>query len=208
MIPTEYRLDQVAARLTERLESTRRTYAGDPDGAAKTFARIAEEVVENAISEYSADGFVDRPQRHAAFLRQEILETFLPRYTRLATAMTAREENGYGMGVLYGPVGRVILFVVVVAIGALLLRAPGPWGMKIAPMIPLILGMFVPDLLGWAARRRYRGDLVSLLSDVSNIQDRAGDYDAGPVESLREGEAEELERARRAAAGQHGQKES
>ena len=80
--------------------------------------------------------------------------------------------------------------------------------MKIAPMIPLILGMFVPDLLGWAARRRYRGDLVSLLSDVSNIQDRAGDYDAGPVESLREGEAEELERARRAAAGQHGQKES
>ena len=34
MVPSEYRLDQVAARLTERLESTRRSYAGDPEGAA------------------------------------------------------------------------------------------------------------------------------------------------------------------------------
>jgi len=186
MIPTEYRLDQVAARLTERLESTRRSYAGDAEAAEATFRRLTDELVENAINEYSADGFVDRPERHAAFLRQELTQTYLPRYTRLATAMTASEEGGYGAGFLYGPVGRVLMFVAVVLIGAVLLRMPGPWGIKLAPMIPMLLGVFVPDLLAWAARRRYRRQLVELLTDLRHIQDRAQDYDARPVEPLSE----------------------
>lgn len=202
MVPTEYRLEQVAARLTERLESTRRSYAGDPDGAAATFGRLADEIVENAVAEYTADGFVDDPERHARFLESEIRETFLPRYSRLAVAMTQREESGYGVGFLYGPIGRVAMFVMVLVIGVLMLRVPGPWGVKLAPMVPLLIGMFVPDLLAWAARRRYRKELVSVLEDMRHIQDRAGDYITVGVETPAETRADAdpaAERGRKAA---------
>lgn len=162
--------------MAERLESTRRSYTGDADAAEAAFSRLADELVENAVSEFTADGFVDAPRRHAELLRAEVRDTFLPRYTRLATEMTAREQRGYGLGILYGPVGRIILFIGVLLIGATVLRAPGPWGVKLAPMIPIILAFFVPDLLAWAARRRYRKEMVELLEDMKQIQERAGDY--------------------------------
>ena len=197
MVPSEYRLEQVTARLTERLEGTRRSFAGDADKAADTFRSIADELLDDVVAEFRADGFTDHPDRHEALLRTEVLETFLPRYTRLATAMTEREEGGYGMGILYGPVGRVLMFIVVVIIGAILLRMPGAWGVKMAPMVPLLLGLFVPDLLGWAVRRRYRNELVAVLGDMKVIQDRSGDYAALPREVTDEVDAD---RVRRAAA--------
>ena len=198
MIPSEYRLEQVTARLAERLEGTRRSFAGDPERAAEIFRNIADELLDDVVAEFRADGFTDQPDRLEALLRTEVVETFLPRYTRLATAMTEREEGGYGMGILYGPVGRVLLFVGVVAIGALLLRMPGPWGMKMAPMVPMLLGLFVPDLLGWAVRRRYRNDLVDVLEDMKVIQDRSGDYAAIPAEVTDE-VLSDLDRTRRQA---------
>ena len=176
MVPSEYRLEQVAARLTERLESTRRSYADDPERAAAAFERIADEVVENAIAEYRRDGFVDQPERHAELLRAEIHQTFLPRYTRLATRMTAQEESGYGVGPLYGPVARTLLLVVGLGLCVLLLRAPGAIWLKLIPMLPLLAGPFLPDLIAWLARRRYQNQLVDTLTDLRQIQERSGDY--------------------------------
>lgn len=197
MVPTEYRLEQVTARLVERLEGTRRSYAGSPSRARQAFHEVAEEVVEDAIGEFTTDGFVDRPERQAALLRREVLRTFLPRYTRLATAMTAREEGGFGLGFLYGPAGRLLLVGGVVVAGLLLLRMPGAWGVKLAPMVPLILGIFVPDVLGMLSRRRYRADLLEVLRDMQTIQDRSGDYLADDAEDSGAVTAEARATARR-----------
>lgn len=199
MVPSEYRLEQVTARLAERLEGTRRSFAGEPQRARVAFAKIAEDLLDDVVAEFRADGFTDAPDRHESLLRTEVMHTFLPRYSRLATAMTEREEGGYGMGIFYGPVGRVLLFVLVLAAGALLLRVPGPFGVKMAPMVPLIFGLFVPDLLGWAVRRRYRNDLTGALDDMKLIQDRSGDYGTLPREVTDE-VLSDLERTRRRAA--------
>jgi hypothetical protein len=197
MVPSEYRLEQVTARLAERLEGTRRSFAGQPERAAEAFRGIAQVLVNDVVAEFRADGFTDSPDRHEVLLRSEVLDTFLPRYTRLATAMTEREENGYGVGFLYGPVGRVILFVVVLFITAMLLRMPGAWTTKLVPILPLIVGIFVPDLLGWAARRRYRTQLLDALEDMRVIQDRAGDYVSLPADITDEVESD-LARLRKA----------
>lgn len=201
MIPSEYRLEKVAARLVERLESTRRTYAGDPDGAAAAFARIADEVVTYVIAEYQADGFVDAPKRHARFLRQEIRETFLPRYTRAAVAMTAREEGGYGLGPLYGVAGRVVVVLGVLLITALLLRMPGPLAARFGLMLPLVFGVFVPDVVAWLARRRHRSGLVDMLQDLKRIQDHERDYLASVSDRLEEGASNAEPRVSGAEAG-------
>jgi hypothetical protein len=178
MVPSEYRLEQVAARLTERLEATRRSHP-EPEAAAAVFGRVADQVTENAIAEFEADGFVDHPEQQAALLREEIRGTFLPRYTRLATAMTAREDGGFGLGFLHGPVGRLVIAAASLLLIFFFLRIPGPWAVKVAPIPILLLTVFIPDLVAWVWRRRYKNQVVELLEDLGRVQDRASDYSSG-----------------------------
>lgn len=180
MIPSEYRLEQVTARLTQRLEGTRRSFVRDPAGAQAAFERIAEEVVDHVISEFRADGFVDYPDEHAAFLRREVMGTFLPRYTRLATAMTDREAAGFGLGPLATAVGRVGLIAMTVMLAVLLFRAPGSPLFKLVALVPLIGAPFVPDFVSYFARLKYHRELMASLNDQKLIQDGAQEYQ-GPV---------------------------
>jgi len=154
MIPSEYRLEQVTARLAHRLEGTRRSFIGDKHGAAAAFERVANEVVDHAIAEFRSDGFVDHPDEHAAFLRREVMQTFLPRYTRMATQMNHREASGFGLGFLYGAVGRVVLVMAALAMVALLFRSPGSPVFTLLAMVPLFFGPFVPDFVSPFALRR------------------------------------------------------
>jgi hypothetical protein len=201
MVPSEYRLEQVAARLIERLEGTRRSYVEDPAGAAQAFAVIAGQVVEDAIGEMTHEQYADDPRRQADLLRAEVERTFLPRYTRLATTMTAREEAGYGAGLLYGPLGRLGMLAVGLLLAWLWLRVPGAWGAaKLAPLLMIPALMVVPDVMAALVRRTYRVDLEGLVQDLRRIQDRARDYE--PTSDAEHREAPPT--ARRAAASERG----
>ncbi|MFK7930374.1 MAG: hypothetical protein AB8H79_19455 [Myxococcota bacterium] len=176
MIPSEYRLEQVTARLAHRLEGTRRSFVGDKHAAAAAFERVANEVVDHAIAEFRVDGFVDHPDEHAAFLRSEVMQTFLPRYTRMATEMNQREASGFGLGFLYGTLGRVVLVMAALVMVALLFRSPGSPVFKVLAMVPLFIGPFIPDFVSYFARRRYHRELMASLKDQKLIQDGANDY--------------------------------
>lgn len=181
MIPADYRLEHVASRIAQRLEGARRSYEGEPDRAEQAFREVTTEVLDDVIAEFKADGFTDHPDRHAEFLRKELLQTFLPRYTRLATRQTAAEATSFGMGPIYGPIGRVLLFLGILVLGALLMRSAGPFYVKFAMLVPLVFSIFLPDAVAWAGRYRYRTALKDALNDMALLQDRALDYLPGPA---------------------------
>ena len=176
MVPTDYRLDQVTARLIERLEGARPTYATSPDGAATDFRRIAREHVERAIGEFEEVALTEHPEAQAEFLRREVMETFLPRYHRLAVEMNGATEGGFGFGRLARPLGRLGLFVIaLIILWFVLLKLiylPVVW-----PLILLDLSLpFWPDIAAMVHRRRYHNDLYSLVADMTRIQDQTDAY--------------------------------
>ncbi len=175
MVPTDYRLEQVCARLIERLEGIRRAHAGDERRAVVAFQRLAREHVEAAIREYQGVALADRPQVQARLLRREVLNTFVPRYTRLAIAMNRAEDDNFGFGGWGEPRGRVILGLVAVMIAlacARVIRVPALWlGLFAVVALP-----FASDLAGWMHQRRYRRRLEVLLDDLQQVQALAHPY--------------------------------
>ena len=175
MVPEAYRLEQVVVRLVERLEGARRSVATDEERAQAEFGRIAADFVEAAVGEYG-EVALEEPQHHAAFLRTEVMETFLPRYRRLALKMTEREEQGYGLGRLAEPLGRLLLGGA--ALVALYLEMRFLVASRLAwPLIPVILAVpFAPDMLRVASRNQYRNELQALVDDMEKIQKQAEAY--------------------------------
>ncbi|MBW1877263.1 MAG: hypothetical protein JRJ84_02780 [Deltaproteobacteria bacterium] len=175
MVPTDYRLEQVCTRLIERLEGARRTYVGFPERAVIAFNRIAAEQVEAAIREYREVALADHPEDQATLLRREVLATFLPRYTRLAVQMTAREEAGFGMGVFAEPMGRAVLAAIAVFFLFFcwrLVRVPLLWPMLLA----ILVLPFASDLVRWMYQGWYGRRLEAVLGDMARIQEQAGTY--------------------------------
>lgn len=174
MVPTDYRLEHVCVRLIDRLEGARRSFAGDRDKAGAEFRRIAGEMVDAAIGEYRAVA-VEPPAEHAEFLQREVIDTFLPRYTRVAVDMTTREQRGYGVGFFANPAGRVVLVALAIAVAALEFRAGGArlgWiGVGLVAIVP-----FVPDILAALWRRRHQIELQEIVDDMAKIQSQADAY--------------------------------
>ena len=175
MVPTDYRLDRVTARLIERLEGARPTYATSPDEGATNFHRIAKEHVERAIGEFEEVAMADHPEAQADFLRREVMETFLPRYHRLAVEMNGATEGGFGFGRLARPLGRLALVAITLILLFFLLRLiylPIMW-----PLALLALSLpFWPDIAAMFHRRRYQRDLYALVADMTRIQDQDDAY--------------------------------
>jgi hypothetical protein len=176
MVPEAYRLEHVVVRAIERLEGARRSFAGQPERAAAELRRICEETADAAAGEYREVAVDPDPEVHVAFLRREMLDTFLPRYERLATAMTAREEGGYGLGRVAEPAGRLLLLAIGLVIVWLELRT----GLIARGFftVPALLALpFLPDLLAALWRRRWRNELQALADDMARIQDNAVAYE-------------------------------
>lgn len=175
MVPTDYRLDFVTARLIERLDGTRRSYVGESDQAAEAFYRIATEHIDAAMGEFRGLADLTEVEAHADFLRHEVLDTALPRYQRVALAMTADEARHWGLGSLGSPVGRVVL-VGLALVGLFILSR----FIAYAAVWPLVLAdlafPLVPDLLGVLRKRQYKRELESLVADMGTIQDEATHY--------------------------------
>lgn len=186
MVPKDYRLDFVVARLIERLEGQRRTFAGNGDQAREAFARTAREQVDAAIGEMRGTGWADDEDRHGEFLLREVTETFLPRYHAIATSMSDVEAGGYGLGFLSEPLGRLGLVGGTLLFGWLvllkLIALPIVW-----PLVLLTLAVpFSPDIASALYRRRYRQQLDAIVEDMTRIQDQQNAY--LPEEALRAAE--------------------
>lgn len=176
MIPEDYRLEQVAAGLVERLDGARASF-DDAEQARAAFARMTEEHLAAVVAEWRALGWNEDPERHAAFLRREIVDTFLPRFTREAVRITASEASGHGLGGLATPVGR--LGLVGVTLGAIFLFGRFVYLPWIWPLLLAALALpFLPDVLAWLSQRAYRSALERAVSDMARIQDQALAYDA------------------------------
>lgn len=181
MVPSDFRLPNVANGLITRLEGTRRSYADDPESAKAEFQRISEEHVAAAADELASLD-LDEHDGHRRFLEQEIRQTFLPRYTRLAERMNALESTNFGLGALGEPAGRVAL-VAVALVGLMfflrLIYLPWAWPMFLVDVsVP-----FWPDILRVLYRRRYAAQLQELLDDLGAIQEQATTYAPSSVET-------------------------
>ncbi|HHO51114.1 MAG TPA: hypothetical protein ENK18_09655 [Deltaproteobacteria bacterium] len=174
MVPSDYRLDHVTARLIERLEGARRTFGDDERAARAAFEETASAHIEAVIAEYRALAF-EEPSAHAAFLEREVLQTALPRYVRLAVQMNRAEAEGFGFGWLAEPLGRFAL-VGVAAVGLLLMvrlaAAPLMWPLL---LFDLSLPLW-PSIGAWLGGRRYTNQVVQIVDDMARIQDSEGLY--------------------------------
>lgn len=180
MVPSDYRLPSIANGLIARLEGTRRTYTGDPDAAEREFQRIATTHVQAAMAELADLGVVDEVESHAQFLEQEVNQTFLPRYTRLAIRMNAQEDGGFGMGPLASPIGRAGLFLVAVFGLVMFLRLIYlPWAWPLF-LLDLSLPLW-PDIVRALYRRRYTTQLQVLLDDLGSVQEQATMFAPTPI---------------------------
>lgn len=178
MIPSEYRLEHVCARLVERLEGTRRAYTERPEQAGEAFERVADEHVAAAMSELAALAYApaDEVAAHAEFVGREVRGVFLPRYVRAATAQNARESKGFGFGALAEPLGRVALAVGAVIAFLVLARAAMRWWPAWALAILVLSSPVWPDLTARAWSRRFERELGSILEDLARIQEQARAY--------------------------------
>ena len=154
MVPSDYRLDHVAARLIERLEGKRPTFADRPDDALRVFSETAENQIEAALGEMQGVGWTEDLEGHRAFLEREVLQTFLPRYHALSSQMSLDEARGFGFGWLAEPIGRLGLVVAALLIGWLVLLKliflPIVW-----PLVLLDVSLpFWPDIASAMYRRR------------------------------------------------------
>ncbi len=176
MVPTDYRLDHVVARLIERLEAQRPTFADRPDEGRAAFERTARAHVEAAVAEMRATGWADAPDAHAAFLEREVMDTFLPRYHAVAMRMNEVEAGGYGFGRLAEPLGRLGLFAGVLLFGWVvllkLITLPVIW-----PLVVLTAAVpFAPDIARVLYRRRHLAELTEIVDDMTRIQEQHDAY--------------------------------
>lgn len=172
MIPSDFRLDTVSVHLVERLEGARRSYVDRPGEAPPAFLRIAEELVADAsaeVVEYSDSA--DYP----AVLRREIIETFLPRYTRLALEHNALEKRRFGAWRAGDPVARLITTGAAV-VGAAIFSRFFPSVFAAVAWISVLLVALMPELRAAWYKRLYQRDLQAVVDDMARIHDHLDVY--------------------------------
>lgn len=166
MAPSSFRLDTLAANLIERLEPVRRAHLDAPDAARASIEKTTREIAENVARECRE---VLGDEAQARRIEAEAIETFLPRYVRLAV-----EQNKVERREAITPQNLILqrlfpLFFGMFASRVMMVLVPGPWEIAFY-MVPL-LALFWPEWLGAVARRRYRTELQELADDLGQLQD-------------------------------------
>lgn len=175
MVPSDYRLEEVCARLVQRLEASRASFA-DPEEARAAFHRLATQQVEAALAEYREVARDDRyVERQATLLRQEVLTTFLPRYTDLAVRRTAAERDPARLEAWRAPARRLLLVAGALFgwfFGIRFVGRPLAW----LPLLLITSAPLWPDWADFVARRQHRAALQAVVDDMQRIQDQATSY--------------------------------
>lgn len=177
MAPPSYRLDTLAVNLVARLEAVRRAHLTDPEAARGALSRATGELLAGLAAE-CRETLGDEAQ--ARRIEREGIETFLPRYTRIALAQNA-EEAGAARGGTLGQLARRAGAVLVGALAATVLSRllPGPWDVGFYLLPPAAL--FFPEIMGSLSRRAYETELQALADDLGRLQD--AEEQVAPVET-------------------------
>ncbi len=166
MAPSSFRLDTLAANLIERLEPVRRAHLDAPELARASIEKTTREIADNVARECRG---VMGDEAQARRIETEAVETFLPRYARLAV-----EQNKVERREAITPQNLILQRLLPLLFGMFASRvmmeiAPGPWDLAFYTL-PM-LGLFWPEWLGAFARRRYRNELQELADDLGQLQD-------------------------------------
>ncbi len=172
MVPSDFRLDTVSVHLVERLEGARRSYVDRPEEATPAFRRIAEELVADAASEVQE--YSDLPE-YPVVLRREVLETFLPRYTRLALEHNALEKRRFGAWRQGDPIARLISTGAAVFAAAIFSRFMPSVFAAVAWLFVFLVAL-MPELRATWYRRLYKRDLQAVVDDMARIHDHLDVY--------------------------------
>lgn len=166
MAPPSFRLDTLAVNLIERLEPVRRAHLDDPGRARAALERTTSQIAANVAQECRQLLGDDAQARR---IEQEAVDTFLPRYARLALDQNRAEQRTAltPVNVLAQRLAPVLGALIAGRVLAAL--APGPWDVLFVALP--FLGLFGPELLSVAARRRYRAELQALADDLGRLQD-------------------------------------
>lgn len=178
MTVSSYRLDTVALHLIDRLEGARPTYVGRPDDAAAAFARVTTDEIDRIVAEH--DEVIGEPGVGAQ-LRREVLETFLPRYTRLAQHHTALEDAGYRAWRGGDPVARAVTTIAALVVTAGVVRVVHH-PVALVCVAAALLVPFLPELRRWYYRRQYASLLQEVVDDMARIQGRLDAYAPAELE--------------------------
>jgi hypothetical protein len=164
MTPATWRLDTLAVQLIARLEPARRTHVDD-EKASASFRAVVEEA-SRALARECRETLGDEAQ--ARRIEREAVETFLPRYTRLALAQN-RLERGRGLladNVLARVFATALAFLLAVIVSRVIHHWVDLLFFAAAALTPL-----APELRTWWARRSYRAQLQELADDLGRIED-------------------------------------
>ena len=136
--------------------------------------RTAEELVDGIIREHDE---IMGTEGYGAGLKRELVDNFLPRYTRTATAHTALEETGFNAWRGGDPVARVVGVILALLFATLFTRAVHHPVAIMAFFVPIFAGL-MPELRRWYHRRKYRAALQEIVNDMTRIQPSLDDLSA------------------------------
>lgn len=181
MPPKEYQLDTVAVGLIERLEGARRTWIDDPPAARAGLQRITEEGLAQILNEYVS---VMGQDAWAQSLRREVLETFLPRYLRLAVAQNEWESQQGGLARLRDPLARLLATAASLVSALVLIRVMRFHPISLLFFLMALVVPVIPEVRSWYSLRRYRAELQSMVNDLERMQQEMGRFvDMDPLEN-------------------------
>ncbi len=175
MIPREFRLDVVAGKLATQLDGVRRAF-DSPGRRREVFDQRAGVYLDQVAGNWRVIAgeldLEDDPQVHIAFLRQELLQGFLPRFHKATDRVAELEAGGFGLGDLTGPLARIGL-----AVGGLFLAWFSFRVLRSTLAIPVAMVFLalpgLPEVLRLLAIRRYRVEVEEILLDLGRLQDAA-----------------------------------
>ncbi len=172
MPPKSYRLDTVAAHLIERLEGSRRSYLDRPDELEIAARRIAGEALSEVCSEYTE---IMGDDGHPERIRREMLETFLPRWLKLARLQNELEARRFDTWREGDIVFRLAAFLGPLIVALVATRALHSPLVALAYVVPFTLP-FLPELRAWQAASRYQRALQAIVDDLERIQQQLDAY--------------------------------
>lgn len=195
MPPASFRLDTLAVLYISRLEATRRAHVDDDAATTEAIRRITTELVASQAADCQA---MLGDEAQARRIQREGLETFLPRYTRLAIAQN-KEELRPGL-VADNILARTAAALVGLGVATVFMQLIPSQVDLLLYAIP-VAAPFLPEIKSWSARRRYSALLQELADDLGELQDAEDKLAPTPGQAAEPAAPNPTRNAQRAAEG-------
>jgi hypothetical protein len=165
MVPEKYRLAAVGRFLLEQFELRRpgiRQWSPQVEAALRQDAESELQLMEKQLRELGMDD-----ESYWQRIRRALDEILLPRYAALASGEIELAKRDYGIWRGGDLIARATFALAGFILGIICVEVPYiPIQAKWFPALLLVLGPLFPDVVMWLHRRRWRGRLEALVSDL------------------------------------------